>query len=102
MKNLKRLSALFAAALLATACATSNKQESTGEYVDDTVITTRVKTAIFNEPTLKSMEINVETYKSVVQLSGFVSTRDNMLKAASIAGAIKGVTGVKSDMRLKP
>jgi hyperosmotically inducible protein len=48
------------------------------------------------------MEINVETYKSVVQLSGFVSTRDNMLKAASIAGAIKGVTGVKSDMRLKP
>lgn len=102
MKNLKRLSVLFASALLATACATSSKQESTGEYVDDTVITTRVKAAILNEPTLKSMEINVETYKSVVQLSGFVSTRDNMLKAATVAGAVKGVTGVKSDMRLKP
>ena len=102
MFNLKRLTAIFVAALLATACATSSKQESTGEYVDDTVITTRVKAAILNEPTLKSMEINVETYKSVVQLSGFVSTRDMMLKAASLAGDIKGVTGVKSDMRLKP
>jgi osmotically-inducible protein OsmY len=102
VKNFKHLSALFVVAVVATACATSVRQESTGEYVDDTVITTRVKAAIFNEPTLKSYEIGVETYKSVVQLSGFVSTRDNMLKAATIAGDTKGVTGVKSDMRLKP
>jgi osmotically-inducible protein OsmY len=101
MKNLKRISALFAAVVLASACASTAKHESTGEYVDDALITTKVKTAILNEPTLKSLEIKVETYKSVVQLSGFVSTRDNMLKAASLAGEVKGVTGVKSDMRLK-
>ena len=102
MKNIYRLSAIFAATMLATACVTSARHESTGEYVDDTVITTRVKAAILNESSLKSFEIGVETYKSVVQLSGFVSTRDNMLKAATIAGDTKGVTGVKSDMRLKP
>ena len=58
----------------ALGCASTAKQEGTGEYVDDTVITGKVKTAIFNEPTLKSAEINVETFKGVVQLSGFVSS----------------------------
>ncbi len=59
---------------MALGCASTSKQEGTGEYVDDTVITGKVKTAIFNEPSLKSAEINVETFKGVVQLSGFVSS----------------------------
>ncbi len=103
MKQLKYVS-VFIIALMLTAvvgCASTSSKEGTGEYVDDTVITTKVKAAIFNEPTLKSAEINVETFKGVVQLSGFVSTQGNIYKAAEIARSIKGVTSVKNDMRLK-
>ena len=82
-------------------CASTAKHEGTGEYVDDSVITTKVKAAVLNEPTLKSAEINVETYKGVVQLSGFVSSEADIAKAASLANGVKGVTSVKNDMRLK-
>jgi hyperosmotically inducible protein len=78
MKQLRQyLSALFLAVTLVSVvgCASTSKQEGTGEYVDDSVITTKVKAAIFNEPTLKSAEINVETFKGAVQLSGFVSSQ---------------------------
>lgn len=104
MKNLRKYaSAIFLATTLVTVvgCASTSKQEGTGEYVDDTVITTKVKTAIFNEPTLKSAEINVETFKGVVQLSGFVSSYDAVNKAASLARGVSGVRSVKNDMRVK-
>ena len=103
MKQLKRISTLFFAVLLMSVvgCASTSKQEGTGGYVDDTVITTKVKAAIFNEPTLKSTEINVETFKGVVQLSGFVSTQANIYKAAEVARNVSGVTNVRNDMRLK-
>jgi len=89
--------------LMATAlgCASTAKQEGTGEYVDDTVITTKVKAAIFNEPTLKSAEINVETFKGVVQLSGFVSSAAAENTAVVVARKVAGVKSVKNDMRLK-
>jgi len=94
--------ALLAVALVSVVgCASTSQQEGTGEYVDDAVITTRVKAAIFNEPTLKSTEINVETFKGVVQLSGFVNSQADISKAVSLARSVKGVTGVKNDMRLK-
>lgn len=79
----------------------TTKHESTGEYIDDTVITAKVKTAVLDEPTLKSYEINVETYKGVVQLSGFVSSEAEIEKAAEVAHGVKGVTSVKNDLRLK-
>ena len=103
MKQLKRISALLAAAILVTAagCASTSTQESTGQYLDDSAITTKVKAAIFNEPTLKSAEINVETFKGRVQLSGFVSSRASMDKAVTVAQGVGGVTSVKDDMRLK-
>jgi len=104
MKQLSNyLSAIFLAITLATmgACASTSKQEGTGEYVDDTVITTKVKTAIFNEPTLKSAEINVETYKGVVQLSGFVSSQGAINKAVEVTRTVAGVVSVKNDMRVK-
>ena len=82
-------------------CASSHKTEGTGEYFDDSVVTTKVKTAIFDDPELKSSEINVETYKGVVQLSGFVGTKANINKAVSVAQDVKGVTSVKNDLRLK-
>ena len=103
MKQLKRISAFLAAAILVTAagCAATSTQESTGQYLDDTAITTKVKAAIFNEPTLKSAEINVETFKGRVQLSGFVSSRASIDKAITVAQGVGGVTSVKDDMRLK-
>jgi osmotically-inducible protein OsmY len=85
---------------MALGCASTAKQEGTGEYVDDTVITTKVKAAILNEATLKSAEINVETFKGVVQLSGFVSSRTAENKAVSVASKVEGVKSVKNDMRL--
>ena len=103
MKLSKRIATLlFAASLVAIAgCASTAKHEGIGEYVDDTVITTKVKAEIFNEPTLKSAEINVETFKGVVQLSGFVSSNASIDKAVSITRSVKGVVSVKNDMRLK-
>jgi osmotically-inducible protein OsmY len=82
-------------------CASTAKQEGTGEYVDDTVITTKVKAAIFGEDSLKSAEINVETFKGVVQLSGFVNSQADINKAVQVARSVKGVKSVKNSMRLK-
>ena len=82
-------------------CASTTKSEGTGEYIDDSVITTKVKAAIFNEPTLKTTEINVETYKGVVQLSGFVRSQSNINRAEEVARDVKGVKSVKNDMRVK-
>jgi osmotically-inducible protein OsmY len=82
-------------------CASSRTHEGTGEYLDDSVITTKVKAAIIGEPGLKSSEINVETFKGVVQLSGFVNSRQDIDAATKVARGVKGVTSVKNDMRLK-
>jgi len=104
MKQLgKLLSAVFLAVTLVSfmGCASSSKQESTGQYMDDSVITTKVKTAIFNEPDLKSLEINVETFKGVVQLSGFVSSQAAINKAVQVTRSVGGVKSVKNDMRIK-
>jgi osmotically-inducible protein OsmY len=104
MTNITRKLASLAGALLmamALGCASTAKQEGTGEYVDDTVITGKVKAAIFNEPTLKSAEINVETFKGIVQLSGFVSSKVAADKAVEVTRTVAGVKSVKDDMRLK-
>jgi osmotically-inducible protein OsmY len=104
MTNITRKLAPLAGALLmamALGCASTAKQEGTGEYVDDTVITGKVKAAILNEPTLKSAEINVETFKGVVQLSGFVSSKVAANKAVEVTRTVGGVKSVKDDMRLK-
>lgn len=99
----KILSAFFAALVLVSfvGCASTSRQEGTGEYVDDSVITTKVKAAILNEPTLKVTEINVETFKGTVQLSGFVSSQADINKAVELARHVSGVKSVKNDMRVK-
>jgi osmotically-inducible protein OsmY len=103
MTNVNRISAFLAALALATTfgCASTTRHESTGEYVDDTVITAKVKTAIFDEPTLKSAEINVETFKGIVQLSGFVGNPASGATATRVAQGVKGVKSVKNDIRVK-
>ncbi len=103
MKQLKYFFTIFAAIVFMSilGCASTTKSEGTGEYVDDSVITTKVKAAIFNEPTLKVTEINVETYKGVVQLSGFVRSQSDVNRAEEVARGVKGVKSVKNDMRVK-
>ena len=94
--------AIFATvAITAVGCSSTNKQASTGEYVDDSVITTKVKSAILGEPGLKVSEINVETFKGRVQLSGFVRSQANINEAVAIAQGVSGVVSVGNDMRLK-
>jgi c(7)-type cytochrome triheme protein len=81
--------------------AATSKEESPGEYVDDAVITAKVKAVVLEDASLKSAEINVETFKGIVQLSGFVGSRADINKAIALAKGVKGVTSVKNDMILK-
>ncbi len=104
MKQLRKyLPALFLGITLVSAvgCAATPKQEGTGEYIDDSVITSKVKAAIFNDPELKVAEINVETFKGVVQLSGFVASPAAVSRAVTVARSVAGVKSVKNDMRVK-
>ena len=104
MKQLKSsISAVFIAIVLATTagCAATLPQESAGEYIDDAVITTKVKASILDQPSLKSSEISVETFKGTVYLSGFVASRSQIEKAGDVARSINGVRAVKNDIRLR-
>ena len=103
MNPIKRFSALFLAVVFVSAlgCAGSATQESTGEYVTDSWITTKVKASLAEDPQVKATEVNVETFKGVVQLSGFVSSRVALDQAVRMTRGIKGVTSVRNDMRIK-
>jgi osmotically-inducible protein OsmY len=90
---------MFVAALVA--CASTSKQSSTGEYVDDSVITTKVKSLLAEDDFLKSFQISVETYKGTVQLSGFVNSQQAVDRANQIAHSVKGVKSVKNDLIIK-
>jgi osmotically-inducible protein OsmY len=100
---LRRIAAFFAVICFAaiTACSSTPRSEGTGEYIDDTLITTQVKAAIVADPNLKATEINVETFKGRVQLSGFVNSQADIARAVEVARGIKGVKSVVNDMRLK-
>jgi osmotically-inducible protein OsmY len=102
-QQLKRLSTFILMLLLASfmGCASTASHEGTGEYFDDSAITAKVKAAVFNESTLKSAEINVETYKGVVQLSGFVHSQADIDRAVQVARGVPGAKSVKNDMQLK-
>lgn len=97
------LKALFASILILAmvACAPTAKREGAGEYVDDALITTKVKAALAADPDVKATEVNVETFKGMVQLSGFVASRESIQKALDIARGVNGVRGVKNAMTVK-
>ncbi len=104
MSRLNRIVKLLVCFGLITAflgCAATQKQESTGQYVDDSVITAKVKTAIFNEDSLKMLQINVKTFKGIVQLSGFVDSAQSAKKAGEVARSVEHVTEVKNDLIVK-
>ena len=103
MKILKTAAALLATAVLATTfgCASTRTHEGTGQYVDDSVITAKVKSAILGEPGLKVSEINVETFKGAVQLSGFVDSSAQKSRAGRLAAEVTGVRDVKNHITVK-
>ena len=103
MKQLKRFSGLLLAIAFVAiqGCAGTATQESTGAYVTDSWITTKVKAALVEDSLVKATEVNVETYKGVVQLSGFVSSTAAINQAVRVANGIQGVTSVRNDMRVK-
>lgn len=103
MKPLNYLSAIFLSIVctVVLGCAGSPTQESTGEYLSDTWITTKVKAALVGDSIVKATEVNVETFKGVVQLSGFVSSDAAMDQAVVVARNIEGVTSVRNDMQIK-
>ncbi|HAM34066.1 MAG TPA: transporter [Deltaproteobacteria bacterium] len=82
-------------------CASTPTREGTGEYIDDSAITTKVKAAIFNDPSLKVFQINVETFKGEVQLSGFVDSAQSVKKAGEVARGVNGVKSVKNNLIVK-
>ena len=82
-------------------CASTPTRESSGQYVDDSAITTKVKAAIFDDPSLKVLQINVETFKGEVQLSGFVDSAQNIRRAGEVARSVMGVRSVKNDLIVK-
>lgn len=99
--NTARLVLTFMLTLLIVACAGTAKQESTGEYIDDTVLTSRVKSVLLNDPAVSGLAVNVETFKGVVQLSGFVKSVAERNRAVQLARDVKGVRQVKNDILIR-
>jgi osmotically-inducible protein OsmY len=103
VKRQRLLSFLVCITLVAVfvGCASTPTRESSGQYVDDSAITTKVKAAIFNDPALKVFQINVETFKGEVQLSGFVDSAQSIKKAGEVARGVGGVKSVKNNLIVK-
>jgi osmotically-inducible protein OsmY len=103
MNIAQRFISMFAAFMvfLLVGCASTSTREGTGEYIDDTVITSKVKAAFAADPTVKATEVKVETFKGTVQLSGFVESRESAQKAVQLARQVKGVREVRNNTVLK-
>ncbi len=93
--------ALVAAMTIAACTSSSRTTESTGEYVDDAAITSKVKAALLSDSGLKSFDIGVETYKDVVQLSGFVNSDQVKARAGEVAAGVSGVRSVRNNLVVK-
>jgi hyperosmotically inducible periplasmic protein len=95
---------LFATAFMAvalTACGSTPTREATGEYVDDSVITTKVKASLLKDPVVSGLAVNVETFKGVVQLSGFVKTAAERNRAVELTRDVTGVKQIKNDILIR-
>jgi osmotically-inducible protein OsmY len=99
--NFHRIAASAIMALALGGCAATPTQEGTGEYIDDTVLTTKVKTVLLKDPMVSGMAVNVETFKGVVQLSGFVKTAAEREQAVRLARGVAGVKQVKNDILVR-
>lgn len=87
--------------IMLAGCASTQKQDTAGQYLDDSVVTTRVKSAILGDPALKVSQISVETYHGTVQLSGFVDSPQSVKRAGEVAQGVQGVKEVKNNLIVK-
>lgn len=87
--------------LLSSGCSSTPTRESTGEYVDDTALTTKVKAALIKDPVVKARQVDVTTFKGTVQLSGFVDTAEQKSRAADVARSVQGVRDVTNNISIK-
>jgi len=101
LQNIMKFLACLVISLSFMGCASTRTSEGTGGYVDDSAITTKVKSAILMDSSLKVMQINVETFKGEVQLSGFVNSAQSATKAEEVARGVKGVVKVKNNLIVK-
>lgn len=99
--TLATILALTGALAFQTGCAGTATRESTGEYIDDAATTTKVKAAFVKDPLVKALDVNVDTFKGTVQLSGFVDSAEQKARAEEIAKTVQGVTAVKNNLTLK-
>ncbi len=97
----RQLAIVLFLAIFMAGCAGTRTSESTGEYMDNSVITAKVKAAILEDPMLKVFQINVESFKGEVQLSGFVDSAEASARAVQITRRVEGVTSVKNSMVIK-
>lgn len=95
------LTATLALGTLLGGCASTPTSDSTGEYIDDTVVTTKIKSALLGNDDVKSFAVSVETVKGVVQLSGFVNTPEQKAAAGRVASGVRGVVSVKNNLIVK-
>lgn len=101
MKTIQKYTLILIAGLVLAGCAGTPTQESTGEYLDDTTITTKVKGTLLNDPQVSGLAINIETFKGTVQLSGFANSEGERQRAEELAESVEGVQSVQNDIRLK-
>jgi osmotically-inducible protein OsmY len=92
----------FAMLILLVGCASQPDRASTGEFIDDTAITAKVKAALVADKEVSALSVNVETFRGVVQLSGFADNQAEITRAVSVARGVSGVKSVKNDLRIKP
>jgi osmotically-inducible protein OsmY len=100
----QNLAALLLAAVMAStvvACSSSPTQQSTGQAIDDGVVTAKVKAKLIEDPVTKAHQINVETFKGNVQLSGFVETDQARVRALQLARGTDGVKSVKDALEIR-
>lgn len=105
MINISRVASVTAitlALVLAGGCASSDTRESTGQYIDSSVVTAGVKTALAADDATTLLEVEVETFRDVVQLSGFVDSEEVKARAGEIAGGVDGVNDVENNLVVKP
>src|SRR5512134_3067877 len=95
-----KLSAILGVLAVVAACSSTRTQQSAGEVIDDTVLTSKVKIALIDDPVTKAGQINVETYRGVVQLGGFVDNAQQKEQATTVARSVTGVKEVRNDLRV--
>lgn len=102
MKNVLVAVMVAIAAIYTAGCSVASGQRSVGDVVDDSTITTRVKTRFVEDKIVAATRISVETLKGVVQLSGFAISEEERQRAAQIAAAVPGVKQVQNAIAVKP